>query len=81
MEELQAASPEQRAEEIGDLLFTAVNLARFYKVDPEQALRATNAKFRKRFGMVEAGLEARGRTLQESNVKEMEELWQLAKKS
>ena len=81
VEELQSASPEQRAEEIGDLLFTAVNLARFYKVDPEQALRATNAKFRKRFGMVEAGLEARGRTLQESNVKEMEELWQLAKKS
>jgi MazG family protein len=65
--------------EIGDLLFVLVNIARFLKVDPEQALRKTNAKFRRRFAHVEAGLEERGKTLRETNVDEMESLWQEAK--
>jgi uncharacterized protein YabN with tetrapyrrole methylase and pyrophosphatase domain len=56
-----------------------VNIARFLKVDPEQALRKTNAKFRRRFAHVEAGLEERGQTLRETNVDEMESLWQEAK--
>jgi len=47
-------------DELGDLLFVLVNLARFVKVDPEQALRATNAKFRRRFGYVERKLAERG---------------------
>lgn len=65
--------------EIGDLLFTIVNLARFLKVDPEQALRRTNAKFRTRFAHVEQGIAARGKKLAESSLDEMEELWQQAK--
>lgn len=65
--------------EIGDLLFTIVNLARFLKVDPEQALRRTNAKFRKRFAHVEQGLAARGKTVSASTLEEMEALWQEAK--
>lgn len=60
--------------EIGDLFFVLVNLARFLKVDPEQALRKTNAKFRKRFAYVESRA-----TLPGSSLAEMEALWQEAK--
>jgi len=62
--------------EIGDLLFVLVNLARFLKVDPEQALRRTNGKFRKRFAHVEAGAKLPGAT-----IAEMEALWQEAKRA
>ncbi|HXB69040.1 MAG TPA: nucleoside triphosphate pyrophosphohydrolase [Candidatus Acidoferrales bacterium] len=65
--------------ELGDLLFVLVNLARFLKVDPEQALRRTNAKFRWRFGFIERKLAERGRKPEESNIQEMEALWQEAK--
>lgn len=82
--ELEAARREGSADategEIGDLLFVVVNIARFLKVDPEQALRKTNAKFRRRFAHVEAGLEQRGKTLRETHVDEMESLWQEAKR-
>jgi MazG family protein len=67
-------------DEIGDLLFVLVNLARFVKVDPEQALRGTNAKFRKRFGFIERKLAERGKKLEDSNIREMEALWQEAKR-
>ena len=73
------ASPSELENEIGDLFFVLVNLARFVKVDPEQALRRTNAKFRERFGYIERKLAERGKKLQESNIAEMEELWQEAK--
>jgi tetrapyrrole methylase family protein/MazG family protein len=56
-----------------------VNLARFVKVDPEQALRKTNAKFRRRFGYVEQKLAERGISPADSNIAEMESLWQQAK--
>jgi MazG family protein len=67
-------------DEIGDLLFVLVNLARFVKVDPEQALRRTNAKFRKRFGFMERKLAERGKKLEDCNIQEMEALWQEAKR-
>lgn len=67
-------------DELGDMLFVLVNLARFVKVDPEQALRKTNAKFRTRFGYIERKLAEQGRKLQDSNIQEMEALWQEAKK-
>jgi uncharacterized protein YabN with tetrapyrrole methylase and pyrophosphatase domain len=75
----QAESPESLQDEIGDLLFVIVNIARFLKVDPEQALRGTNAKFRRRFGHVEKGLEAQGKSPREATIEEMEGLWQQAK--
>jgi MazG family protein len=75
----RAGSPEQIEDELGDLLFVLVNLARFVKVDPEQALRKTNAKFRRRFGYVEQKLAERGASPAESNIEEMESLWQQAK--
>jgi MazG family protein len=66
--------------EIGDLLFVVVNLARFFKVDPEQALRGSNAKFRKRFGHIERRLAEQGKSLEQASIDEMETLWQEAKK-
>jgi MazG family protein len=74
-----AATQEEREDELGDMLFVIVNLARFVKVDPEQALRKANAKFRRRFGYVERKLKERGKTLQEATIDEMEALWQEAK--
>jgi len=67
-------------DELGDLLFVIVNLARFVKVDPEQALRRTNAKFRTRFAHVEQGISASGKTFADTSIDEMEELWQEAKR-
>ena len=75
----RAGSQEQLEDELGDLLFVLVNLARFVKVDPEQALRKTNAKFRRRFGHVEEKLAERGASPADSNIEEMESLWQQAK--
>jgi uncharacterized protein YabN with tetrapyrrole methylase and pyrophosphatase domain len=63
------------------MLFVLVNLARFVKVDPEQALRKTNAKFRNRFGYIERKLSENGKRLEDSDIAEMESLWQEAKKS
>jgi MazG family protein len=77
----QDASQEEIEGEIGDILFVLVNLARFLKVDPEQALRKSNGKFRRRFAHVETELQQRGKTLQDSNIDEMEALWQDAKRS
>jgi MazG family protein len=75
----QVGEPSSVEDELGDLLFVMVNIARFLKVDPEQALRKTNAKFRRRFGHVEAGLAAEGKTPREATIDEMEALWQDAK--
>jgi uncharacterized protein YabN with tetrapyrrole methylase and pyrophosphatase domain len=73
-------SQEALQDEIGDLLFVIVNIARFLKVDPEQALRGTNSKFRRRFAHVEQGLEAQGKSPKEATIEEMESLWQEAKR-
>lgn len=67
------------AGEVGDLLFAVINCARHLGVDPEVALRATNRKFEARFGAIEAGLAARGRSLEDASLEEMEALWQAAK--
>lgn len=75
------SSREAMEHELGDLLFTLVNVARFYKIDPEQALRKTNARFRLRFAYVERRLAERGRSLEASGIEEMESLWQEAKRS
>ena len=75
-----AKDPAEIEDELGDMLFVIVNLARFMKVDPEQALRRTNAKFRRRFGFVEQTLAAQGKKLQDSTVAEMEDCWQQAKR-
>ncbi len=68
------------ADELGDLLFALVNLARRLEVDPEGALRSANAKFDRRFRRVEALLADQGRTPPEATLDEMEALWQQAKR-
>ena len=73
--------PRRVADEVGDLLFTAVNVARVLGVDPESALKAANRKFRRRFGHVEARLREGGRGPADSTLEEMESLWQEAKAS
>ena len=67
------------ADEVGDVLFAVANLARHLGVDPEDALRGTNAKFTRRFHHIERRLREDGRTAAESNLAEMEALWQEAK--
>jgi len=67
------------AEEVGDLLFVAVNVARLTGVDPESALKAANRKFRRRFHHVEERLRERGRSPAESTLAEMDALWDEAK--
>ena len=74
-----AALREKVEEEIGDLFFVLVNIARYLSVDSESALRRTNRKFRRRFGWMEEQLRRQGRTLEQATLEEMETLWQQAK--
>lgn len=66
-------------DELGDVLFVAANLARTLDIDPEDAIRSTNAKFVRRFQYVEARLAERGKTPDQSDLAEMDELWDQAK--
>ncbi len=73
-------SPVRIEEELGDMLFAMVNLARHLDIDPEQALKRANAKFVARFRHIEKSLAARNRSLADADLEEMEALWQAAKK-
>jgi MazG family protein len=75
----ERGTQEQIEDELGDLFFVLVNIARFVKVDPEQALRRTNAKFRQRLAHVERRLAAQGREMSGTPIEELEALWQEAK--
>jgi tetrapyrrole methylase family protein/MazG family protein len=76
----RADSEPELANELGDLLFALVNLARWKKVDAESALRGTNQKFRRRFAHIEQGARQQGRNLSDLSLDEMESFWQEAKK-
>ena len=65
--------------EIGDIIFVITNIAKYYKIDAEEALRSTNNKFIKRFQYIEQKIEAKGKTLKDSPLEEMERYWQEAK--
>ncbi|MEO3430133.1 nucleoside triphosphate pyrophosphohydrolase [Pelagibius sp. CAU 1746] len=81
-EEIAAGGdPDRLEDEVGDLLFVAVNLARHLKVDPESALRRTNAKFERRFRTMEAELIGRGEKAEDQSLDALEELWQAAKRA
>lgn len=83
LEEVKEASSsgmrDRIEDEIGDLLFSVTNLARHFDIDPERALRRTNAKFERRFRAVEEALAKQGRSLDEASLEEMEALWVAAK--
>lgn len=77
--ELEAAGPERAEEEIGDLLFAVVNVARFYGVEPENALINAIAKVSRRFLHIETEARSRDRKLEEMTLEEMDLLWEEAK--
>ena len=79
--ELDEGNRTAAGEELGDVLFAMANLARHLAIDPDQALRGTNMKFRKRFAFIEQALATSGQSLSDASLDEMEELWQAAKTS
>lgn len=79
-DEIAKGAASQRVEdELGDVLFSVANLARHLDIDPEEALRRTNAKFEHRFRYVEKHLREAGRSMEDASLEEMERLWQEAK--
>ncbi len=77
--EIAAGDLDKARGEMGDLLFVVANLARKLGVEPEDALRGTNAKFIRRFGFIQAELAKDGRTPEQSDLAEMDGLWNAAK--
>ena len=77
--EVEAGDMAKAREELGDVLFVCANLARQLDIDPEDALRATNAKFVRRFNFIESSLAAAGSSPAESTLAEMDGLWDAAK--
>jgi nucleoside triphosphate diphosphatase len=77
--ELEHGNKRRMAEEVGDLLFAVVNLARHLRADPESILRETNLKFERRFAAIERALALRGKTPEQASLAEMDELWNEAK--
>ncbi len=81
VEQEMASGDESRLqEEFGDLLFSVINAARLYGVNPEAALESCNKKFIRRFECLETGVKQQGKTIRELSPQEMENLWQEAKK-
>lgn len=78
-EEVQKGSISKMEEEFGDLLFSLINLSRFLKINPENALEATNKKFIKRFQYIEEQAQKANTSLSEMSLEEMDQLWNAAK--
>ncbi len=79
--EITAGDHDKAHGELGDMLFVLANLARKLEIEPEDALRATNAKFVRRFRSIETALAARGKTPDQSDLAEMDDLWNAAKET
>jgi nucleoside triphosphate diphosphatase len=77
--QIPAETRERLEDEVGDLFFVLVNVARYLSLDPESALRKTNRKFKRRFLWMEDRLRADGRTPHQASMEELESLWQQAK--
>ncbi len=79
-EALSLRSRKRVREEFGDLLFALVNIARFLQINPDEALNRAIEKFISRFSYIETSLRRKGKSVQESNLEEMDKLWEAAKK-
>ena len=77
--EIQAGDTEGIESEFGDILFSIINAARLYEVDPETALEKTNKKFIRRFNWLEKEARMRGKSLKEMTLDEMNSIWENAK--
>lgn len=80
-DEIFSGSPGSIAEEFGDFLFVAANLARHLKLDPEECMRAANRKFERRFSNMEAILKSEGKNLKDCDLATMDRAWDAAKQS
>ena len=78
--EIVAGSRTKAGQEVGDLLFAVVNLARHVEADPEAMLRSTNLKFEQRFAAIELALAQRGKSPQQATLAEMDALWEESKR-
>lgn len=78
--EIEQHSPEQSEAELGDFIFSVVNAARLYDLNPDTALEKTNRKFTRRFGYIEQQAKQQGKSIKELTLSEMDELWNEAKK-
>lgn len=78
-DEAQATAKQHATEEFGDVMFSLINAARLYKINPDNALEHTNQKFIHRFNYVEAKAKQNGLTLKDMTLKEMDVLWNEAK--
>ncbi len=77
--EIRSGNSREAEKEFGDLLFALVNLARYYKIDPEDALRMTNEKFARRFRFIEESAAEKGKALEKMSLEEMDKYWNEAK--
>ena len=80
-EALASGDLERMSDELGDVLFTTINLARHSKIEPEVALRSTNQRFETRFKWIEAALSQQGKAFKDANLEELDALWDQAKKT
>ena len=78
-EELQGGDRQRQEAELGDFLFSVINAARLYKLNPDNALETTNQKFIRRFGYIEQRSREMGRSMTEMTLQEMDQLWEEAK--
>lgn len=76
---LESTSKEEQADEFGDLLFSLVNVARYFELTAEDSLRLTNKKFEHRFRYIEKKLKESGRSIKDSNLEEMDTYWEESK--
>ncbi len=79
MELSETITPEEYEDELGDLFFAMVNLARWRKIDAESALRKANQKFRSRFGYIEESARKAGKSVSDLSFDELNDLWEAAK--
>ncbi|WP_198507873.1 nucleoside triphosphate pyrophosphohydrolase [Bacillus sp. FJAT-45037] len=80
-QEIENGNKDKMVRELGDIIFVLVNLARFYKVDPEDALRKTNAKFKNRFTEMEKRVRTARKSMNELSLEELDQLWEEAKEN
>ncbi|MGE4319352.1 MAG: nucleoside triphosphate pyrophosphohydrolase [Deferribacterales bacterium] len=78
---VRSGTKEEMEHELGDIFFALINISRFLKINPDEALRKANGRFTDRFNFIEKSLKAEGRQCSEASLEEMEKLWQEAKKS
>ena len=78
-DEVTKGSPNTRLDEFGDVLFTLINIARFYKVSPEEALVHANEKFARRFNYIEQQVKKSGKQFKDFTLEQLDEYWNEAK--